>query len=57
VLIPHVLDTVLPVGERIRDWKNRPDDIRDVLQTGAKKARAVAADTMEEVRRAMNLKG
>ena len=57
VLIRHVLETVLPVGEKVRKLKSDGDYLRDVLKAGAEKARAVAAATMDEVRSAMNLKG
>jgi tryptophanyl-tRNA synthetase len=33
----------------------RPDDVTDVVREGNRAARAEAARTMEEVRRAMNL--
>ena len=57
VLIRHVLEEVLPVGERVKKLKNDGDYLRDVLNAGAVKAREVAAATMDEVRAAMNLKG
>ncbi len=57
VLIRHVLEEVLPVGERTKKLKEDGDYLRDVLNTGAGKAREVAAATMDEVRAAMNLKG
>ncbi len=56
VLIQHVLEKVLPVGERVKKLKEDGDYLRDVLNAGATKARAVAAATMDEVRTAMNLK-
>ena len=57
VLIRHILEEVIPVGERVKKLKNDGDYLRDVLNAGAVKAREVAAATMDEVRAAMNLKG
>jgi tryptophanyl-tRNA synthetase len=56
VLIHHVLEEVLPVGERVKKLKEDGDYLNDVLNAGAIKAREVAAATMDEVRIAMNLK-
>ena len=56
VLIPHVLEEVLPVGDRVKRLKEDGDYLNDVLDAGAIKAREVAASTMDEVRSAMNLK-
>lgn len=44
-----------PIYERRQAWETKRDDIRDILQAGAKKAQAVAAETMDVVREAMNL--
>ncbi|MDR1166029.1 MAG: tryptophan--tRNA ligase [Deltaproteobacteria bacterium] len=39
-----------PYRERRESFSARPDDLRDILQKGAQKARAVAAETMDKVR-------
>lgn len=57
VLLSHILERVIPVGDRIRELKSRPDDLRDILRDGSRRAREVAAATMEDVRSVMNLKG
>ena len=57
VLLERILARVLPVGDKIRELKQKPDYLRDVLKSGALKAREVAAATMDEVRTVMNLKG
>jgi tryptophanyl-tRNA synthetase len=44
-----------PIYERRQTFEGRRDDIRDILQLGAKKAQLVAAETMDVVREAMNL--
>ena len=45
-----------PMRERRARILQRPDDIRDILIDGSKKARAVAQETMERVRAAVQLK-
>ena len=44
-----------PVRERIRELEQRPDYIRSVLERGIAEARRVGAETLAEVRRAMNM--
>ncbi len=49
------LDALLaPFRERRKYWEE-PGKVEDVLRQGAERARAVAAETMKEVRRAMNI--
>ena len=43
--------------ERRADWVKRPDDVRDVLKSGATKARAKAAATLERAQAACGVKG
>jgi tryptophanyl-tRNA synthetase len=53
-----LLETLAPDQERMRERREallaRPDDVTDVVREGNRAARAEAARTMEEVRRAMN---
>ncbi len=44
-----------PFRERRAELDKHPDDIWDVLRDGAKRARAIAEQTMEEVRQAIGL--
>jgi len=44
-----------PFRERRAELDKHPDDIWDVLHDGAKRARAIAEQTMEEVRQAIGL--
>ncbi len=37
------------------DWKNRPDDVEDVLRAGGQKARAVAQEVMDDARKACGI--
>ncbi|MEI7614897.1 MAG: tryptophan--tRNA ligase, partial [Betaproteobacteria bacterium] len=46
---------VEPVRERIEDHLARPDTIADILRDGSARARAVAAETMADVRDAMQM--
>ncbi len=46
-----------PIREAAEDWAARPDDVWDVLRSGASKARTLARETMGEVREAMGLPG
>ncbi|WP_242395381.1 tryptophan--tRNA ligase [Anaeromyxobacter oryzisoli] len=54
-----VLERLLPAQERMRERREallaRPKDLDDLVQLGTGKARAAAARTMEEVRKAMKL--
>ncbi|RIK79272.1 MAG: tryptophan--tRNA ligase [Planctomycetota bacterium] len=43
--------------QRRADWSRRPDDVRDVLQSGAAKARAKAAATLARAQAACGVKG
>jgi tryptophanyl-tRNA synthetase len=42
---------------RRTDWQQRPDDVRDILAAGAKKARAKAAQVLARAQDACGLKG
>ena len=44
-----------PFRERRADLANNPDDIKDILRDGARRAKAIAAQTMQEVRQAVGL--
>jgi tryptophanyl-tRNA synthetase len=46
-----------PLRENYESWRSRPDDIRDVLKQGAKRARELAAKTLSEVREAVGVRG
>jgi tryptophanyl-tRNA synthetase len=45
-----------PIRERYEAMASRPDDVRDLMASGAAAARAVAAETMDEVRRRTGLR-
>ncbi|MFQ5789485.1 MAG: tryptophan--tRNA ligase, partial [Acidobacteriota bacterium] len=54
-LADHMVKRLGPVLERRRRHESRPKEVWDVLRTGAEKARVVAGETMQDVRRAIQL--
>ena len=44
-----------PICTRRRDLESHPDDVFDILNEGAKRAKAVASETMAEVRKAIKI--
>ncbi len=48
-------DYLAPIRERAAEIRNRPGYVEEVLEDGEARARAVAQQTMREVREAMNL--
>ena len=54
-LIDAVLAEQAPIRERAAEYRDNPQWVRTVLNEGSEKARDVARDTLEEVRRAMGL--
>jgi tryptophanyl-tRNA synthetase len=48
--------TLAPLRERRAAVLERPDDVRDILMAGSRRAREVAQATMERVRAAVKLK-
>jgi tryptophanyl-tRNA synthetase len=55
VMIRHVIEELRPIQERRREIDARPSRVDEVLEEGNRKARAVAAETMERVRAAVRL--
>lgn len=52
-LMEHLKELMTPIWERYDALEAQPDLVKDVLADGARRARVVADQTMEEVRRAM----
>jgi tryptophanyl-tRNA synthetase len=50
-----VVEYLAPVRERYQELRGDPAELELVLTTGAEKARAIAADTLHDVRRAMGV--
>lgn len=56
VLAEAMVERFVPVRQRYQQLTRHPDEIRDLLLDGARRARPVAEATMEEVRRRMGLR-
>lgn len=54
-LVSVIEAQIAPMRERYAALMARPDDIEDVLQTGAKKARAIATPFMAQLREAVGI--
>lgn len=44
-----------PVRKRRAYWETRPDEVKEILKKGTEKARAVAATTLRDVRKALRI--
>ena len=56
VLADAMVDRFAPVRQRYQQLTRNPDEVRDILADGARRARPVAQATMEEVRKKMGLR-
>lgn len=56
MLAKNLMEYLEPINTKRRELESNPDYVKDVLNEGARKAREVAAKTLEEVRSKMNLK-
>jgi len=54
-VIEAVLTELAPMRERVLEFSAQPDLLRNLIEEGCERARAVARETMDEVRRAMSL--
>lgn len=54
-LAPHLVDTVGPIGERIRELRDKPQWVEDVLQQGASRARTIARRNLQEVKQVIGM--
>ena len=53
VLADNMIRALAPMRERAEDLKRRPERVREVLARGAERCRALADETLKEVRRIM----
>ncbi|MDY6358712.1 MAG: tryptophan--tRNA ligase [Cyanobacteriota bacterium] len=52
----NVMQSILdPIRTKRHEWENKKDEVKEILYTGSIKAREVAAQTLEEVRNAMQI--
>ena len=54
-LAEHMVEALADIHHRRQDWASRPNDVKDILDDGAKRARATAQATMEQVRSVMHM--
>lgn len=54
-IIDAVLAELTPIQERARDYEAQPELVRQILRDGGERARAIAGETLAEVRQAMSL--
>ncbi len=54
-IINAVLAELKPIQERVREYQEQPELVRNILAEGSEEARDVARNTLEEVRHAMAL--
>lgn len=57
ILIKNLFAVLEPIWERRNHFLNKPDTLEDILESGSKKAREAAIDTMVQVRKAIGLDG
>ena len=56
-LLQKVQKKFSPLRDKYDDWMKRPDDLRDVILDGSKKARELAQKKLDEVQAALGLLG
>ena len=56
-LIEKIVEEVTTMRKRAQEYQDNPDLVRNILIEGAEKAREAARETLDEVRRAMHLRG
>lgn len=56
VLADAIVDRFAPIRQRYQQLTRNPDEVRDILADGARRARPVAQATVEEVRKKMGLR-
>ena len=54
-LMTHLEEMMAPIQQRRVSFEKREDDLKQILEAGAKKASVVAAKTMDEVYTAMGI--
>ncbi|RMH12170.1 MAG: tryptophan--tRNA ligase, partial [Gemmatimonadetes bacterium] len=55
ILADSIVDEFAPVRERAAYYRERPGEVRDILEAGAERARAVARETLAEARERMGI--
>ena len=55
ILLEHMLPELAPIRDRRQGFADKPDRIVEIIHEGSRRARAVAQDTMSEVRATVRL--
>jgi tryptophanyl-tRNA synthetase len=56
-LIDKIVDDATAMRKRAQEYEDSPELVRNILNEGAEKARDAARETLDDVRRAMHLRG
>jgi tryptophanyl-tRNA synthetase len=56
-LVDKIVAETMAMRQRAAEYENNPDLVRAVLTEGSEKAREAARETLDDVRRAMHLRG
>lgn len=54
-LAEKIIEALAPIREKRKEWEAHPDQIKEIIDQGAKKANQVTAETMAQVRKAMKM--
>jgi len=55
ILFEHINEQIAPAREKYDTLMEKPDHIEEQLQEGAKKARAISAPFIQELRKAVGI--
>ncbi|HSB05088.1 MAG TPA: tryptophan--tRNA ligase [Thermodesulfobacteriota bacterium] len=56
ILFDNMVEEIGPIQKRVREMNENPDDIQDVLKSGATRCRSIAEQVMDEVRSRLGVK-
>ncbi len=56
ILNKNMIEEIYPIQERVREMNEKPDYIKDVLKSGASRAKAIVKEVMDEVREKIGVK-
>ncbi len=51
----HIIEYLAPIREKRTYFESHPEEVKEILHDGEKRAKTVAEKTMEEVRSVMNI--
>ncbi len=56
ILNKNMIEEIYPIQERVREMNEKPDYIKDILKSGASRAKAIVKEVMDEVREKIGVK-